>query len=183
MELKKTITTIFMVPTLKIPKDKLKDNGFINGFEYDEEQDIPYPNSVYLLFKPTDLDAFREFLDEEYERTTNIIEDYDYKDGFVIVVYKLNPSFLEDFNLVKEGKYSQTSKKFQAEFSKTTRILRNGVSSDEISLQYRIFNKTQDLIDFWESKLDVKFAPDQEVWQAYNLEKEILTSSKLKEYV
>jgi len=183
MELKKTITTIFMVPTLKIPKDKLRENGFINGYEYDTEHEVPYPNSVYLLFKPKDLVVFREFLDDEYERTTNIIEDYDYNNGFVIVVYKLNSQYIEDFNLIKQGKYSKTSKKFQAEFSKTTRIAKDGVSKDEISLQYRIFNKTQDLVDFWENKLGVVFEPNQEVWETYQEEREILTSTKLKEYV
>ena len=32
MNLEKTITSIFMVPTLKIPKEQLLKNNFINGY-------------------------------------------------------------------------------------------------------------------------------------------------------
>ena len=183
MDLKKTVTTMFIVPTLKIPKDKMKEMGFINGYEIDEGQDVLYPNAVYLLFKPKDLHAFREFLNDEYERTTNIIDDYDYGKGFVVVVYKLDKRYTNDFNLVRHGKYSKTSKKFQAEFSKTVRITKGGVPSDEVSLQFRIFNKTKDMIDFWEDKLGTVLTEDQEVWQTYDAEKEKLSPMKLEEYV
>jgi hypothetical protein len=183
MELKKTISTIFMLPTLKIPKEKLVENGYINSYEYDEGQDVPYPNSLYLLFKPTDLHAFRAFLDEEYERTTNIIEDYDYGKGFVVVVYKLDNKFANDFKLIRTGKYSKTSKSFQALYPKTVRILKEGIYKDEVSLQYRIFNKTQDLIEFWIEKIGVKLSPDQEVWETYDTEREVLTPIKLTSYV
>ena len=33
--------------------------------------------------------------------------------GYVVIVYKLNLKFKNDYNLIKEGKYSETSKKFQ----------------------------------------------------------------------
>jgi hypothetical protein len=42
-------------------------------------------------FKPDNLEKFKEILEGEYERTKDIIEDYDYADGFVVVVYKPNP--------------------------------------------------------------------------------------------
>jgi hypothetical protein len=183
MEHRKTITTIFMVPTLKITKETLRENGFINAFEFDEGQDVTYPNAIYLLFKPTNLHVFRAFLNDEYERTTNIIDDYDYSGGFVVVVYRLDKRFESDFNLIRQSKYSKTSKKFQAEFPKMTRILKDGELRDEVSLQFRVFNKTKDMVEFWEDKLGVKLDENQEVWQAYDLEKEILNSVKLEEYV
>lgn len=182
MELKKTISTVFMVPTLGIAKETLRDNGFINAYEYDEEQDNIYPDSVYLLFKPTDFHSFRAFLQEEYERTTNIIDDYDYGKGFVVVVYKLNNKFLDDFKLIKNGRYSKTSKPFQALYPKTTKILKEGKFSEEISLQVRIFNKTQDLFDFWEEKIGKSLDEKQEVWQAYDRTREVLTAQKLEVY-
>ncbi len=181
MELKKTISTIFMLPTLKIPKDKLKENGFINCYESDEGHDNTYPNAIFLLFKPKDFTTFREFLDEEYERTTNIIEDYDYGNGFVVVVYKLDNKYAHDFQLIKQGKYSKTSKTFQSLFSKTISLYKNGHISEEVSLQFRIFNKTKDLVDFWEEKMGLRLAKDLEVWQAYDTDREILTMKKLKE--
>ena len=73
MEIKKTITSIFMVPTLKVPNGSLKANGFINGYVKDDRKEIQYEDSIYVLFKPVDLDKFREFLDNEYERTKSVI--------------------------------------------------------------------------------------------------------------
>jgi hypothetical protein len=73
MDIKKTITSIFIVPTLSIGRERLLNNGYINGYIKDNRKDIQYDSCVYLLFKPKDLDKFRDFLDEEYERTKSII--------------------------------------------------------------------------------------------------------------
>ena len=171
MERKHTITSIFIVPTLSIGKDKLIDNGFVNGYIKDGKRDIQYENAVYLLFKPTDLDKFRNFLDGEYEKTKSIIDDYDY------------PRLKNDVELIKQGKYSQTSKKFQEIFPKVVKIRKNGLSRDEISLQFRVFNKTEDLVQFWEDKLGVELPEDVEVWHGFFEDFETLDLDKIKEYV
>ena len=155
MEIKKNITSIFMVPTLKVPKDALRGNGFINAYVKDDRREDAYKESVYLLFKPVDLDKFREFLDSEYERTKAVIEDYDYEDGFVVVVYQLDNKYKKDYELIKQGKYSKTSPTFQKMFPKIVKITKGGLHKDEISLQYRIFNKAEDLVNFWEEKLGI----------------------------
>jgi len=184
MEIRKTITSIFMVPTLKIPKNALKENGFVNAYSSDVERDIQsYPGCIYLLFRPDDIPKFREFLDNEYERTKSIIEDYDYDEGFVVVVYKLNPRYSKDFDLVKKGNYSKTSSEFQAVFPKVIKIMKNGLHRDEISLQYRIFNKTEDMIDYWKDKIGIDWDDDFEVWDGYDEEKEVLRISQLKQLV
>ena len=183
MDVKKTITSIFMVPTLKIPREDLHGNGFINGYIKDGSKEVQYENCIYLLFQPKDLDKFREFLDSEYERTKAIVDDYDYQDGFVVVVYQLDDKFKKDFMLIREGLYSRTSKEFQALFPKVIKIKKNGLQRDEISLQYRVFNRTEDLIKFWEEKLDVEFSDNQEVWHGFDEKNEILNIEKLKEHV
>lgn len=183
MERKHTITSIFIVPTLSIDKGKLLDNGFVNGYIKDGKRDIQYENAVYLLFKPTDLDKFREFLDGQYEKTKSIIDDYDYEDGYVVVVYEINPRLKNDVELIKQGKYSQTSKKFQEIFPKVVKIRKNGLSRDEISLQFRVFNKTEDLVQFWEDKLGVELPDDVEVWHGFFEDFETLDLDKIKEYV
>lgn len=184
MSVKKTITSIFMIPTV-LPLTALKENGFINGYLKDDRKDIQYENAVYVLFKPTDLNRFREFLDSEYERTKNIIEDYDYEDGYVVVVYQLNEKYKKDYQLVKEGKYSKTSKSFQNLFPKSVKIVKSGLSKDEMSLQIRVFAKTVDLIEFWEDKLGINLeetiGKDFEVWEGFDESKEILELNKIKE--
>ena len=183
MERKHTITSVFIVPTLSIGRDKLLDNGFLNGYIKDSNRDVQYENAVYLLFKPKDLDRFRDFLDGEYERTKSIIDDYDYEEGFVVVVYEVNPRLKDDIELVKQGKYSQTSKKFQSIFPKSIQIKKNGLRRDEVSLQYRVFNKTDDLRQFWEDKLGVELDEEMEVWHGFFDEFEILDITKMKEDV
>lgn len=184
MEIKKNITTIFMVPTLKVPKDALKSNGFMNAYIKDVDRDDDYEDAIYLLFKPNDLDKFREFLEDEYERTKNIIEDYDYEDGYVVVVYQLNEKFKKDFELIKRGRYSKTSEGFQKLFPKTVTIYKHGLARDEISLQYRIFNRADDLIEFWEKKLGVNLeiivGDEFEVWEGWDDAREILQIDKIK---
>jgi len=176
------VTTIFIIPTLKIPKESLKNNNFINGYVKDAMLDVQYDDCVYLLFKPSDLYIFRDFLDSEYERADNIVTDYDYPDGYVVVVYKLDSKYNDDFELIKQGKYSKTSSSFQALFPKTIKLMKSGIYTDEVSLQFRVFKKTKDLIKFWEDKFDVVFDEEQEVWHGFDLQAETLTKGKLKEY-
>jgi hypothetical protein len=183
MDAVKTITTIFIVPIFSIDKEKLKTNGFVNGFIKDSRRDVQYKDSVYLLFKPEDLDKFKVFLDSEYERTKSIVDDYDYEEGYVVVVYQINPRLIPDIELVKKGKYSQTSSKFQQIFPKIIKINKHGFQKDEISLQHRVFKKTEDLKQFWEDKLDVVFDDDMEVWHGFIEENEILDLDKIKEHV
>lgn len=181
MDLKKTVTSIFMVPTLKINRDDLFNNNCINGYLIDNRRDVQYKDAVYLLFKPDDMDVFREFLEREYERTKDIIDDYDYEDGFVVVVYKLNKKWKNDFLLVREGLYSKTSKEFQNQFPKVLKIMKKGLHRDEISLQYRIFKKTSDLREYWETKIDCEISEDAEVWSVFELKNETLDLDKIKE--
>jgi hypothetical protein len=168
-----------MVPTLKVDRTSLMENGFINAYVEDSKRQPAYKDAVYLLFQPKDLDKFRQFLEDEYERTKNIIDEYDYEGGYVVVVYKLNPKFKSDFLLIKEGLYSQTSQEFQALFPKIVKIQKDGFKRDEISLQYRIFNKTADLVKYWEDRLGVEFDEDQEIWHGFVLEDEILDIDKI----
>jgi hypothetical protein len=61
------------------------------------------------------------------------------------------------------------------------KLKKNGLHRDEISLQYRIFNRTEDLIQFWEDKLGVSFADDQEVWNGFFEDEETLNLNNIKE--
>jgi len=182
-EIRKTITSIFMVPSLGIKREVLHANEFLNGYVKDDSQEEKYDDACYLLFKPKNVDRFREFLDGEYERTKSIIHDYDHRGGFIVVVYKLDPKFKSDFDLIRESKYSKTSPEFQALFPKVVKIKVDGLSRDEISLQVRIFKKTDDLKKFWEEKFDINLMEHVEYWEGYHEENEILTKEKLEQYL
>lgn len=179
MKIDKTITTIFMVPTLKIPRQDLQENSFINGYIKDASRDVQYENAVYLLFKPENLDRFREFLDLEYERNSSLLDDYNIDSEYVVLVYQLNKDYAKDFNLIRQGKYSKTSPSFQNLFPKVIKIVKGGLHKDEVSLQHRIFNKTEELTRFWEDSLDVVFEKEYELWYKFDEDLETLKPEKL----
>jgi len=81
------------------------------------------------------------------------------------------------------GEYSKTSKKFQELFPKVIKLKKNGLHRDELSLQYRIFNKTKDLIEYWQEKIGVSstWKDEYEVWPMFDKTKQILTKQILDE--
>lgn len=177
------ITSIFMVPTLQIPRNVILKNGFINAYIKDEMNAPKYEDCIFLLFHPDSPSKFRKFLNSEYERTKAILDDYDYKNGFVVVVYKLNSGFALDFELVKQSQYSKTSKDFQNQFSELVEVEINGVKKMEKSLQYQIFNKTSALKKWWEAHNCLSFVEGQEIWHRFVEANEILTETKLKDLI
>jgi len=170
-KLKRTITTIFMMPTLKIDKENLINNGFLDAFSRDDISNFEYQDSIYLLFLPPDLRLFEEFLEREYKRSPQVIADYDLPNNFIVVVYQLEKEYKENFDLIRKGKYSETSEEFQSKFPRIVKIRSGNRVRNEISLQYRIFNKTADLIEFWEKKMGILLAPEQELWQMFEEQK------------
>lgn len=181
--MKPTVTTIFMLPTLKISRDGLRNNGFINAYYRDKDHTCDYENCIYVLFRPDNIYKFRDFLQSEYRRTKNIVEDYDYEKGFVVAVYQLDDRWNEDFEKIKKGKYSKTSDEFQSMFPRRLDIIKDGKRFYDVSLQWRIFNKTDDLKAYWEDKLGVQFDGDMEFWEIWDEEKETLNINKImKEY-
>ena len=179
MEIKKNNTSIFIVPTLKIDKKNLDENGFINGYISDKRQDN-YSEAVYLLFKPKSLDKFRWFVDGEYERTNSLVEDYDYENGYVVLVYQLNPEYYQDYSLVKAGKYSEVSEEYKNLFPKVAKVIHNGLHRDQLSLQIRVFKKTEEMKEYWEAKIGVSFDEKMEVWPGWDDSKETLDIDNIK---
>jgi hypothetical protein len=181
MEHNKTITDIFMVPTLKIDRDGMKNNGFLNAYSSDSKKEDNYENACYLLFKPKNLHKFKDFLDSEYDRTTQLIEDYDYEDGYIVVVYLLNREYVSDFNLIKQGKYSKTSSNFKKLFPKVKRIQQGLLSQEVDSIQHRIFEKREDIRKFWEERINADIDPEMEVWGTWVPERETLDIDKIRQ--
>lgn len=164
----KTVTCLFMLPTLKLGKTNLVDNGFINAYVIDAQRETQYENSIYVVFKPRNTHRFNSFLNELYD-SGKAIDDYDYDGGIVVVVCKLNPDLNSDFELVRKGAYSKTSEKFQNLFAK---LINPGTAREEFSMQYRIFNKAKDVKIYWENRMGVVLDDNSEVWTGFFLEYE-----------
>ena len=61
--------------------------------------------------------------------------------------------------------------------------MKNGLHRDELSLQYRIFNKTKDLIEYWQEKIgsSVNWKDEYEVWSEFKENEQTLTKKILNE--
>ena len=172
MEIKKTITSIFFVPTLNINIHILNKHGYINGYIKDSMRDEQYEDCVYVLFKPPDIYAFSIFVEDNYQKEY-LLDDYDY-DEYVVLVFKLNPAFKEDFDLIKKGKYSKTSKKFQKLFVKDVSVKIDKIYVEETSLQTMIFWKYKKLAEYWKELADIDLTKEQEFWTTFEINEETL---------
>lgn len=175
----KTISSIFIVPTLGINRDILKDNNFINGYKKNEITDHQFENCVYLLFKPENLLKFGEFCTNIVYKNNLFVDEFDLINGHVVLIFKMPKEYSEDFELIYKGQYSKTSEKFKDVFPKVLKIIVNGLHRDELSLQVRIFKKTTDLKKIWEDLTGENFNSEMEVWPIWDINKETLTESIL----
>lgn len=171
---KKTITSIFIMPTLGHNFPYLKSLGYIAAYAKDSSQDYQYDDAIYALFKPSNIEVFNTFLEKEYNRTNLLIEDYNLDKDHIVLVYKQLSRFKNDYDLIKQGKYSKTSKEFKELFPKYVYLYENGITKEETSIQHKIFNKSKDLIDYWREKVGTDLPEDQELWTTYEIENETL---------
>jgi hypothetical protein len=178
LKITKTITTIFMMPTLKIGRIPVIENGFVNAFIRDEVTGTHYDDSIYLLFRPEYPSRYRQFLNREYQRTKAILTDYDVSKGFSVCVYRLEPDLKPDFDLIRQSRYSKTSQAFQAQFKKTIDIVKNSKTVPELSLQYMIFNKSSSLLTYWK-KNNLLYVLGDEIWHKFKESREIFTKDVL----
>lgn len=177
----KTITTIFIVPTLGIPKEDLKNNGFINAYLNDLKHEIEYKDCVFLVFKSENKEKFSEFLNYTYDNNPLLLDDYDNEQSEIILIFSINKEYEDDYKKILSGKYSETSKKYQKFFPETVDL--NG--KKEKSLQTMIFNKDPRLAKYWCNFLgtEIIINNELELWPILDLKKEILNYDENKEQI
>lgn len=168
----KTCSSIFLIPYLIQDRAKAVELGFINGYIRDLEREQDYINPVFAVFKPNDLGLFEEFLKREKISTRHLVDDYDFQD-YTVLVYEF--PLTRDYELFLEGKYSQMSDRYKTVVS--SKILIDG--KEEPRLCWRICNKTKDMKEYWETKLEIEFTDDQEYYSKPDLNNETLDYSKI----
>jgi hypothetical protein len=166
-----TCSTIFLLPSIGLQRKDILKYGFINAYLGDVHHEPDHDMSLYLLFKPQDMDKMQEFLNREYKRTKLILEDYDYVGGYVVVVYHIDPEYYREFELFLKGKYSKFRKKYRDLFSKTADIVtEDGKVVKEMSLAHHIFDRTPSIRNYWEEKLETQMDEDAEMWSKPDVE-------------
>lgn len=146
----------------KISESRIKDFGFIDAFIKDVNHEQDYTHPLYLLFKQENSPlSFREFIQDEYDRGL-LLEDYDYPEGYIVLLYDYPDRFRDDYEKILEGKYSETSKEFQDFFPDKVEL----DGKMEVSVYYRVFHKAEDLRKHLEEKYGLELPEDSEVRRA-----------------
>lgn len=183
-EVKKTCTTIFLIPGVGLKRQNLLKHGFISAFMDDKNHDVHYENAVYLLYKPEQVEEFQKFLTSEYKRTPLLVEDYDYPGGYIVTVYKFPAEFMEEYKLFLEGKYSKFRKKYIELFPMRVEVFdtETHTHKEKYSLQYHVFGRTPAIRKYWEDILGYKpgeLPEDLEYWSIPDKDKETLDINAL----
>lgn len=153
-----TTSSIFLLRGLGLLKttETISDSrivtelGFLNAYLSDSNHVSYLDHPLYLLFKPTNLTSFSEFLEGEYD--VNIVkEDYDYVGGYVMLLYDFPKEYIGDYDLILEGRYSEVSKKYKDLFPDT--YLHQGRKT--YTKTYHIFNKTNEYREELEEDLSL----------------------------
>lgn len=147
----------------------IKKYGFVQAYMKDVEHVPTTKYPVYVLFRPPNMVEFGEFIEEE--KQLDLIEDvYDYPNGYVVVVYRFPEIYYNDYNLIVDGKYSETSDTFKSLFPAT--------SLGSPSLYHLIFNKHKNLKAEIENEINTIIPDDAELWHYPDMSKETLDITK-----
>lgn len=114
-------STLFLMPILGIGWRDVKKLGFCNCYLRDvNKQEYEDMEVVMLLFQNKGDDKFRYFVEKEKARTPLFIDEYDYEEGYIVLVYEFPEELKEDYHKFKKGEYSKLSKEFLKKTPETT---------------------------------------------------------------
>jgi len=143
-----------------VRKSNLK-NTFIGDKDYPK-----YDNNIFLLYK---FSGSKEFLlYEDFLKNTNLfVDSYDPDDHHVMFVFDVPSFYQSDYDLFKEGKYSE----FPQEY-KIALFEYHGITDSKHRVAQVLF-KHPDLREEWENKLNIPIPEDSEVSSVPDLELEV----------
>lgn len=175
-----TISTMFLLPGLGLKLEEIRFRfGFINAYIKDDDHE-PHDRGVYLLFKPDDLIEFEHFVQREKKRTPQLIEDYDYRGGYVVLLYIFPEEYLHEWKLFIKGKYSKFRDKYKVLLPDVeSKIDSEGMPFTEMSLQCMIVFKAPALKQYLEEKFGEELEEDAEYWTKPSTKKETLNITKI----
>jgi hypothetical protein len=163
-------TLFFVKPVVGVDWGILKEEfGLINSYLKDKAREDLEGNLLFALFKPIDFDYFELFL-EQQSNLEHFLEDYDYKNGYVVIAYKIPEEYKEDFELFKHGKYSKFSDLLKNCYQKEVVAFLKPIPT----FQWDVFNKSKKLRKELEEFLETTFEKGMELWSKPDEQKELL---------
>lgn len=172
-----TATNLFIRPLFNIPTKTLSEFEFENAYIEDKLREVKHEDSIYLLFRPIKYDKFNEFVERENKKGT-LVDEYDYPNGWVMLVFKYDKKWRKDIELIKKGKFSKVSREYKLQIPETTGVIGKSLKS----MQHHVFEKTDYVKKIWYDKYGLEFEPEDECWHYYP-EREIFTEETLNKLV
>jgi len=199
-------TSKFLLPIFGLKIEELCKLGFINAYLKDVNRE-PTDDSIhiYVLFKPDKegkivedrygketkqesqyekLVKKIEKLDDEDSTNSIYIEDYDYEDGYIVLVLRFPEKFRKDYNRFVKGKYSKLSSEFVNYYpeNKVAELINDEGKYEKIagkSLQWMVCNKDKRVKEYLEDLYRVEIDEDSEYWSVPTSERDHLNIKKL----
>jgi len=170
---KMTISNLLIVPILGIPRKILDQHGLINSYLYNKEEEQQMDYVIHLLFFPSNMEEFNDFLEKQRMDGREIIQEKDFNNGLILITFPLTKDFDDDYKKIWKGEYSKISYKYRL---KVPAVIDSydvfGRKSSTMSLQHRIFNKEQELKKEWEDEFNMALDSTQELWRKPSVENE-----------
>lgn len=179
-DIKSTNTTLFLLPALGLHEDEMDPAlGFIDAFLVDADRPSELGFLVHAVFKPVSLAAFNDFVMAEYSRTTALIEDYDYSDGFVVLRYQYPEKFHKDYKLFLRGRYSKFSQMFADCFPRYEKP-KDGTNPNmpSVSFQRMVHKRAPALVAYVQSRVDALIG--DECWSVPDKKRETLHIDRIR---
>lgn len=112
------VATRLMLECIKV-KDELKrrfdEFGWLGCYTLCEQLTYSfYP--LYVPFRPEEFNMDFYRFSQDMEKNQNYIETIDLPEGIVLFVYKIPDRFLNDYELIKQGRVTHTSVEFKTCF-------------------------------------------------------------------
>lgn len=164
-----TNTSYFILPLFKVPLMKLDEYGFVNSFLYDKNKadNLPNGKTIYILFRPNEAQKVPlQKQIEDWETNGFFIEDYDYSDGYVVVILRFPDKYKDQYKLFLQGRYSEFSEDYKNEIPRKVSVIlpSTGELYEDDSLQFLIINKRIRLKNYWKDQTDFDLGPEDEYW-------------------
>lgn len=202
-----TDTGLFLLPCYGRSLKEWKNFGFINCYlsDVDREKVNDTDIHLYLLFKPATeplrvkqlggyetvekdsqsarLQTLIENFEEMDTKHLFLLEDYDYEDGYIVLVLKFPEKFRKDYNRYLRGSYSLFSDEFKKTLPETiiTEFVNEFNKIEKLSgksLQYMITHKSDRLKEYQEEKYGLDLTDANEYYHKISLENETLNINK-----
>lgn len=114
-----------------------------------------------------------------WEKNLTLIEDYDYPNGYTVLVLRFPEQFRKDYELYLEGKFSKFSVEYKQKMPEQTEAIVDGRKIPGMSTPYMVVHKEERMRKFWEQQFNCYIDPKDEYWGIPNVEKETLDIDKI----